>query len=349
MSTGDVAVAVRALTKRYGSSDAITDVSVEVNRGEVVALLGPSGCSKTTTLRLIAGFEVPDAGEVAIDGVTVAGARGRPWVETEHRRVGMVFQQLALFPHMTVAANVAYGLRGAAWERTTRRARIGEMLDLVDLAGMAARFPDELSGGQAQRVAVARALAPRPAVVLLDEPFSSLDVSLRSEVRNEVRRILREANATAMLVTHDQDEALALGDRVAVMLAGRVAQIDTPEAVYRTPSSPLVASFLGDANLIRGDVRSGVLHTPIGPLEVDAPDGPSLGLVRPEDIDLIADPEGAFRVVDVEYYGHDQLLTIRSDAQLILRSRLHARRRFDVGTTVAVRVGGLGVQAFRVP
>jgi iron(III) transport system ATP-binding protein len=222
---------------------------------------------------------------------------------------------------------------------------VGELLDLVGLAGYERRRPDQLSGGQAQRVALARALAPAPAVVLLDEPFSSLDVSLREEVRAEVRAILRAAGATALLVTHDQDEALALGDQVAVMLGGRLAQVAPPEEVYRRPASAGVAAFLGDTNLFAGDLAAGLLDTPIGRLALDGPAGPATGLVRPEDLDVEEDPAGGGQVVEVVYYGHDQVVTVALPGGTTVRARLHARRRLDPGTTVRVAARA----AYRLP
>jgi len=335
------AVELVGVTRSFGSVRAVDDVTLSLPAGGVMALLGPSGCGKTTTLRLVAGFEVPDAGEVHLAGEVVAG--GGRWVPPERRRVGMVFQQLALFPHLDVAGNVGYGLRGRS--RPERRARVGELLDLVGLAGYERRRPDQLSGGQAQRVALARALAPAPAVVLLDEPFSSLDVSLREEVRAEVRAILRAAGATALLVTHDQDEALALGDQVAVMLGGRLAQVAPPEEVYRRPASAGVAAFLGDTNLFAGDLAAGLLDTPIGRLALDGPAGPATGLVRPEDLDVEEDPAGDGRVVEVVYYGHDQVVTVALPGGTTVRARLHARRRLDPGTTVRVAARA----AYRLP
>ncbi len=329
------------VAKSFGPVVAVDGVSLVLPTGAVTALLGPSGCGKTTTLRLVAGFEVPDAGEVRLGGATVAG--GGAWVPPERRRVGMVFQQLALFPHLDVAGNVAYGLRSRS--RADRAARVAELLDLVGLAGYERRRPDQLSGGQAQRVALARALAPGPEVVLLDEPFSSLDVSMREEVRAEVRRILRAAGTTALLVTHDQDEALALGDQVAVMLGGRLAQMGPPEDVYRRPASAAVAAFLGDTNLFSGDVADGVLHTPVGPVALDGPSGAATGLVRPEDLDVDEDPAGTGRVVEVVYYGHDQVVTVALATGLRVRARLHARRRLLPGTPVAV----VARAAYRLP
>ena len=343
------AVELVGVTRSFGSVRAVDDVTLSLPAGGVMALLGPSGCGKTTTLRLVAGFEVPDAGEVHLAGEVVAG--GGRWVPPERRRVGMVFQQLALFPHLDVAGNVGYGLRGRS--RPERRARVGELLDLVGLAPRQLVGPaplvsgqaDQLSGGQAQRVALARALAPAPAVVLLDEPFSSLDVSLREEVRAEVRAILRAAGATALLVTHDQDEALALGDQVAVMLGGRLAQVAPPEEVYRRPASAGVAAFLGDTNLFAGDLAAGLLDTPIGRLALDGPAGPATGLVRPEDLDVEEDPAGDGRVVEVVYYGHDQVVTVALPGGTTVRARLHARRRLDPGTTVRVAARA----AYRLP
>ncbi len=329
-------VELRDVRKSFGAVEAVRGVSLTLAAGGVTTLVGPSGCGKTTTLRLVAGFEAPDAGEVRIGTRTVAGPG--VWVPPEQRRVGMVFQQLALFPHLDVAGNVGYGLAG--WKRERRRARVADLLELVGLAGYDRRRPDELSGGQAQRVALARALAPQPEVVVLDEPFSSLDVTLRGELRAEVRRILRAEAATALLVTHDQDEALAMGDEVAVMLEGRLAQVGPPVAVYASPAGAAVATFLGDANLLSGEAHGGVLATVIGAVPLDGPDGPATGLVRPEDLELDEADDGAGIVVDVEYYGHDQLVSVALQSGQRLRARLDARRRLAVGTRVRARARG---------
>ena len=273
------------LRKSFGDVAAVRDVSLDVRPGEILALLGPSGCGKTTTLRLIAGFERADAGVVRIGGHSVVGERLS--LPPEARRVGMVFQDYALFPHLTVGANVQYGLdtprqapRDAAsglratLTRLTRRyvpfapapadARVREALALVSLAEMADRYPHELSGGEAQRVALARALAPRPDLILLDEPFSNLDTRLRAAVRAEVRAILKRAGAAAVFVTHDQEEAFSLADRVAVMWEGRVAQVGTPSEIYRRPATRAVAAFVGDADFLPGRLAGGVVTTELG-------------------------------------------------------------------------------------
>ncbi len=335
------AVELVDVRKAFGAVTAVGGVTLALPAGAITTLLGPSGCGKTTTLRLVAGFESPDAGQVRIAGRTVAGAG--TWVPPEQRRVGMVFQQLALFPHLDVAGNVGYGLAG--WKRDRRRDRVAELLELVGLTGYERRRPDELSGGQAQRVAVARALAPHPEVVVLDEPFSSLDVTLRAELRAEVRRILRAEAATALLVTHDQDEALAMGDQVAVMLDGQVAQVGPPETVYRGPAGAEVAAFLGDANLFSGYVRAGVLETALGPLRLAGPEGPATLLVRPEDLELDELADGAGVVVDVEYYGHDQLVSVDIGGGAQVRARLQSHRRLGVGTRVQARARS----AYRLP
>lgn len=238
---------VRSLTKRFGSVIAVEDFSLAVPEGEVLALLGPSGCGKTTALRIVAGLERPDAGRVFL-----AGRDATDW-PPEKRGVGLVFQSYALFPHLSVGANVAYGLR---FRRGDRKRRVRELLALVGLAGYERRKPHQLSAGQQQRVALARALAPEPRVLLLDEPLSALDAALRKDLRAELRALLGKLGMTALYVTHDQEEALALADRVAVMREGKLEQVAPPEELYAKPRSPFVASFLGRANLWPGRVVS---------------------------------------------------------------------------------------------
>lgn len=240
--------------KKYwpGPIEALADISIDVRQGEILTLLGPSGCGKTTTLRLIAGFEAPDEGEIKILDNPVSGNGN--WVPPEDRSVGMVFQDYALFPHLTVGENVMFGLHDRK-DSKQRRKRAGEVLNLLDLDHHFERYPHELSGGQQQRVALARAIAPEPVVVLMDEPFSNLDAHLRNRVRDEVVKSLRTAGVTCVLVSHDQRDALAISDRVAVMNQGRIEQTGTPQDIYKHPTSIFVANFVGKTNLLQGLIQ----------------------------------------------------------------------------------------------
>ncbi len=275
-------VRIAGLRKSFGAVVALAGIDLELRRGETLALLGPSGCGKTTLLRTVAGLERPDAGTIEIGGELVEGP-GRS-LPPERRHLGMVFQDVALFPHLSVAENVAYGIRRAP----DREARVAELLELVGLPDAGERRPHELSGGMQQRVALARALAPRPDVVLLDEPFANLDLTLRTQLRGELRRILGATGASALLVTHDQAEALTVADRVAVIRQGVIDQVDTPERIYTVPATPFVATFVGVANLVRAEVAGDVAATPLGPVRLLAgPDaGRALVVIRPEHVDL---------------------------------------------------------------
>ena len=342
-------VRLSGVSKSFGAVEAVRDLNLELTRGNILALLGPSGCGKTTTLRLLAGFESPDAGEIEIAGHRVAG-RGVD-VPPEKRRVGMVFQDYALFPHLSVARNVAYGLKGVLRGKK-RNARMEEVLGLARLTGLEDRMPHELSGGQQQRVALARALAPEPAVVLLDEPFSNLDASLRAQMRLEMREILGTAGATAVFVTHDQAEALSFADEVAVMFVGTVVQVAPPEELYHYPATREVAEFVGEANFMPGTADGGpLIRCALG--EVPACNvctGNIEAMLRPEALRLRALPNredtgagvGA-TVLAREFYGHDQLLKLRLDSGPILCSRLGGGSGFKPGERVAVEVLGPAV------
>jgi iron(III) transport system ATP-binding protein len=316
---GDPVLEVDGVTKRYGGTTVIDDLSLTVREGELLTLLGPSGCGKTTTLRLIAGLERPSGGEIRLNGRPVTGEAFEP---PEVRDVGVVFQEFALFPHLTARENVAFGLNNA--DEADRERRVDDLLELVGLVDHGDKQPGELSGGQQQRVALARSLAPEPHLLLLDEPFSNLDVDLRVEMREEVRAILKEAGVTAVSVTHDQEEAMSISDRVAVMHDGRLEQVDTPERVFQQPRSRFVASFLGHASFLSGrvvgdDVETGVGRVPLASVngltrdydgtEVDV-------LVRPDDVlarRSTADESPNGEVVHRRYLGPTVLYRVELD------------------------------------
>jgi spermidine/putrescine ABC transporter ATP-binding subunit len=284
----DVAVRLDGVSKRFGNSVALDRAWLKIGRGEFMTLLGPSGCGKTTLLNLVAGFLAPDEGEIFIDGALVTD------VPTFQRKTGIVFQNYALFPHMTVANNVAYGLKARGVGRDEIRARVAEILSMMKLSGYEDRKPRQLSGGQQQRVALARALVIRPKVLLLDEPFSALDKNLRASMQVEVKEIQRRLGVTTIFVTHDQSEALSLSDRIAVMSAGRICQIDTPERLYRRPADRFVASFIGEGSLLRGrlsrkDATSAVVT--VGRAAVAVPAEPLAAVEVGTDVDLFIRPE----------------------------------------------------------
>jgi len=337
------AVACRGLTKHYGPVRALDGLDLTVAAGESVALLGPSGCGKTTTLRLLAGFVAPDAGTITLHGRLVAG--DGICVPPEARHVGIVFQDFALFPHLTVAGNVAYGLHRVR-DAAARQAEVARALALVGLSGLGGRLPHELSGGQQQRVALARALAPRPALLLLDEPFSNLDARMRHLVRDEVRDILQAAAVATVFVTHDQEEALVMGDRVAILSGGRLEQIGTPEAVFHRPASRFVADFLGHTGFLDGTVVGGAVETEIGRLAQPCrlPDGTAVQvLARPDDLVVAADPAGPGRIERRYFQGMHHLYRIRLPSGATVKASTPHTVTLEPGT--AVRVGFAGDHA----
>ena len=307
-----LSIRCRGLAKSFGSSVALQDFNLDVWDGSLIGLLGPSGCGKTTALRTIAGFERPDAGVIEIGEEVVSS--DKLFLAPEQRNIGMVFQEYALFPHMDVRRNVAFGVNNY------KSSRVDEVLEMVGLNEHANRMPHELSGGQQQRVALARALAPSPDVILLDEPFSNLDASLREQVRRDVRSILREASATAVFVTHDQEEALALSDIVAVMHHGSIIQAATPDEVYLRPATRWVAGFVGDADFVKGEASNGSVNTILGRFPATE-EGSVTVMVRPESVRLERDVSGAGTVIDREFFGHDQLYTVRLETGETLRAR----------------------------
>lgn len=330
-------ITVSGLHHSYGTGDVLVDVDLEIKAGTTMALLGPSGCGKTTLLRSIAGLERPRSGTISIDDRCVTGPS--TWVPPEKRRVGLVFQDWALFPHLDVAGNVGYGL-----PRSERREGVAGPLEMVGLAGYEQRMPATLSGGQQQRVALARALAPRPRIILLDEPFSNLDASRRVEVRADIRTLLGEIGTTAIFVTHDQDEAFVLGDRVTLMREGRVVQVGTPQTLYERPVDRWAAEFVGDAISLAGVATGSTADTVLGPIPLDRPhDGPTEVLVRPEHLRLI-DGQAA-TVQAVEYYGHDVMVHLRLDDQLV-KVRTPPPSVPAVGDRVGVTYAGRSAIAF---
>ncbi|KAB1188278.1 MULTISPECIES: ABC transporter ATP-binding protein [Haloferax] len=306
------------VSKSYGAETVIEELSLAVEEGEILTLLGPSGCGKTTTLRLIAGLDHPDGGEIRLNGTPVSG--NGSFTAPEERGVGVVFQEFALFPHLTAAENIAFGLKDL--DKAERDARVQELLDLVGLETQGGSYPDELSGGQQQRVALARSLAPEPAILLLDEPFSNLDVDLRVQMREEVRRILKEAGVTAVSVTHDQEEAMSISDRVAVMNDGDLEQIGEPEQVFQHPESRFVAGFLGYAGFLPGHISGDVVETELGSVTREqihglAPEYDETDidiLVRPDDVSAHAcEGEGHGEVVGKRYLGPTILYEVALD------------------------------------
>ena len=336
----------KGISKSFGNSRILEELELEVPEGAVVTLLGASGSGKTTLLRMIAGFERPDAGTILIGDEIVDSTH--LFVPPERRRIGYVAQEGNLFPHLTVAKNIAFGL--SRKERTS--GRVEELLHLVGLDGLGKRYPHQLSGGQQQRVALARALSTHPQVVLLDEPFSSLDASLRSSLRFDVMRILREQRATTVFVTHDQEEALSVADLVGIMNGGRIRQFATPEALYTCPVDPAIAQFLGEANILAGTVSHGVVDTALGKLSLananSSLEGQAIALVRPEQISLrpLADAhrepgQAVGRVAHRAYYGHDCLMLVDvGSGERSLRVRCLGYPPAQVGDTVTLSATG---------
>ena len=329
------------IEKAFGTIIAVDKVSFELERREFLSLLGPSGCGKTTTLRLIAGFERPDTGQIFLDGRKLLP------VPPEKRQIGFVFQNYALFPHMTVARNIAYGVRFD--RRIDTQRRVEELLDLVDLRGFERRRPAELSSGQSQRVALARALAPKPKLLLLDEPLSALDAKLRESLRGEIRRIQQEIGLSAIYVTHDQEEALALSDRIGVMNEGRIEQIGTPKAIYRDPETTFVASFIGHTNRLEGiviDYVDGRMQVRIGEVIVAAVAGNAAPgtrvtlFIKEEDLHLDGSGEKTLiaQVKRIEYRGDATVIALASSLGS-LRARVAGMKEDLPGIGGRVTVG----------
>lgn len=321
--------------KQFNGTPVVQRFNLTVEAGQLVTLLGPSGCGKTTSLRLIAGFERPDSGRITLNGRSVYD--GVQYVPAEKRQIGMVFQDYALFPHLDVAGNIAFGFKG---ERKARQQRVQELLELVGMSEYGQRMPHELSGGQQQRVALARALAPAPSILLLDEPFSNLDTALRKQVRAEIRSILRKAGTTTVFVTHDQEEALSLSDRIAVIFEGEVRQLGTPDRIYNYPADAQIAAFIGEANFIPAEASGTRAQSPLGEMRLLQPaQGAVRLLLRPEIVHIEPTVEGVpARVLWREYYGHNQRVGLELEDGTPIIARTDAQIVYKVGDQVRVSV-----------
>lgn len=338
------------VSKQFSEVQALSDVQLELEEGKMLAVLGPSGCGKTTLLRAIAGFETPDAGRIIINGQTVFDAQTN--TKPEHRKIGYVPQHGVLFPHLTVEKNIAFGLSSGTSKRQTKQQkaqRVIEMLELVGMAGLGQRMPHELSGGQQQRIALARALAPSPSLVLLDEPFSALDAGLRIALREEVKATLNAIGATAIIVTHDQEEALSMADLVAVMRQGKCVQVSDPVSLYQCPTDINVAKFVGDAIVLPAVVANGSILSRFGTLALAggcATDSKSATImIRPEQFVVSPPHEQQFggHVLKTIYYGHNALVHLKTEDQWgaqEIQMRVSGARTFSPGEYLGLKIEG---------
>ncbi len=328
------------ISQAYGDLPVVNDLSLRLTKGQIGCLLGPSGCGKTTVLRLIAGFEKLTAGAIRLNGAEVATPGFS--LPTEKRRIGMVFQDYALFPHLTVFENIAFGLHQLP--KSARAGRVMELLDVVGLAEAAKKYPHELSGGQQQRVAVARALAPKPDLLLLDEPFSNLDSDLRERLSQEIREVLKSQHATAILVTHDQHEAFAMADEIGVMHQGIIQQWDTAYNLYHRPNSRFVADFVGKGVLLRGEVmESNRVMTDLGGLSCKLPDGVGLGeivdiLLRPDDIVHDDASELQATILHKAFQGAEILYTLKLASGQNVLSLVPSHHNHTLGEKIGIRL-----------
>lgn len=333
---------VKGVSKKFSGNPipAVNQVSFNLREGELLGLLGPSGCGKTTLLRIIAGFEKPSEGMIELGGKIVTG--GINWVEPEKRHTGMVFQDYALFPHLNVADNISFGLKTKKPRPNSQQIknRVAEVLQLVGLSGFEKRYPHELSGGQQQRIALARALAPQPKLILLDEPLSNLDVQVRERLRHEIRTILKSTNTAAIFVTHDQEEAMAIADKIGVMDKGKLAQIGTPEEIYTKPDCKFVAQFVTQANFLQATKQGELWCTELGEWCIDTPVTFHQGelMFRQEDVILQPDEDGVTVIQEREFLGREYRYCLQTYSGKRLHARTDVKTQLPIGTKVKLNI-----------
>ena len=331
MAYENLIIRARSVSKSYGSELVLSDFNLDVWNGAIVGVLGVSGSGKTTALRLIAGFEKPDSGIIEMREEIISSQE--VYVPPEERNVGMVFQDYALFPHLDVKSNISFGLS----KHQIKSGRLNEVIDMCNLNDYRNKLPQELSGGQQQRVALARALAPNPEVILLDEPFTSLDAHMARDLRDEVVTLLRETETTAIIVTHDQEEALSICDVVSVLEDGKVIQSATPQEIYLNPISQTVANSVGDPNILKGFSINGMVETSLGTF-VSAYDGALDVSIRPECIELNLDSDGSYVVKECTFYGHDQVISFQNSKGEVFRARSLPNTIYETGDKINIEI-----------
>ena len=331
MAFDNLLIRTRSVSKSYDEEQVLSDFNIDVWKGSITGILGSSGSGKTTALRLIAGFDRPDAGIIEMKNEVIVS--DEVWLPPERRNIGMVFQDYALFPHLSVEKNIAFGLG----KNDLEQGRLKEVIDMCNLSGLINKFPQELSGGQQQRVALARALAPNPEVVLLDEPFTSLDAQMARVLRDEVVELLKNTETTAIIVTHDQEEALSVCDVVSVLEKGKIIQSSTPQEIYLNPVSKTVANSVGDPNILKGFSIDGRVETSLGTF-VSAYEGALDVSIRPECIELNLDSEGSYIVKECTFYGHDQVISFQNSKGEVFRARSLPNTIYEAGDKVNIEI-----------
>ena len=331
MAFDNLLIRTRSVSKSYDEEQVLSDFNLDVWKGSITGILGSSGSGKTTALRLIAGFDRPDAGIIEMKNEVIVS--DEVWLPPERRNIGMVFQDYALFPHLTVEKNIAFGLG----KNDLEKGRLKEVIDMCNLTGLINKFPQELSGGQQQRVALARALAPNPEVILLDEPFTSLDAQMARVLRDEVVELLKNTETTAIIVTHDQEEALSVCDVVSVLEKGKIIQSSTPQEIYLNPVSKTVANSVGDPNILKGFSIDGRVETSLGTF-VSAYEGALDVSIRPECIELNLDSEGSYIVKECTFYGHDQVISFQNSKGEVFRARSLPNTIYEAGDKVNIEI-----------